>query len=106
MNAAGGTNPISWLTSSVSVSIRIKTSVGKSAVIQFGDDSQFWSEPQFTLDRTGTAWHVTHASTAQNETLLNGKAVSGSQPVKNGDELAVGRESKGIVKLPLKVSIN
>jgi hypothetical protein len=105
VNAAGGTNPISWLTSGVSVSIRIKTSVGKSVVSQFGEDSQFWSEPQFTLDRTGTDWQVTHASSAKNETLLNGKAVTGSQPLKDGDELAVGREGKGIIKLPLKVRI-
>ena len=89
-----------------SISFRISTVVGKSAAKQFGEDSQFWSEPQFTLDRTGTDWQVIHASNAQNETLLNGKSVSGSQLVKDGDVLAVGRESKGIIKLPLKVKIS
>ena len=88
-----------------SITVKIKTTVGKSVVGQFGEDAQFWSEPQFTLDRTGTDWKVTHHSNAQNETLLNGKAVTGTQPVKDGDELAVGREAKGIIKLPLKVSI-
>jgi hypothetical protein len=51
-------------------------------------------------------WAVVHKPGAKNETLLNGKAVSGSQPVKDGDQLAVGREAKGIVKLPLKVKVS
>ena len=87
------------------LTVRIKTSLGKSTVSKFGEDAQFWSEPQFTLDRTGTDWKVTHDSNAKHETMLNGKAVTGSQPVKNGDQLAVGNEARGIVKLPLKVSI-
>jgi serine/threonine protein kinase len=89
-----------------SITVRIKTSLGKSTVSKFGEDAQFWSEPQFTLGKNETgAWEVHHDSGAQNETLLNGKAVTGSEAVKDGDELAVGRESKGIIKLPLKVSI-
>ena len=88
------------------ITVRINTSVGKSTVSRLGKDAQFWSEPQFTLKRTGADWKVTHAKRAQNETLLNGKAVTGSQPVKHGDQLAVGREAKGIVKLPLKVKIS
>ena len=88
------------------ITVRINTSVGKSTVSRLGKDAQFWSEPQFTLKRTGADWKVTHAKRAQNETLLNGKAVTGSQPVKHGDQLAVGREAKGIVKLPLIVKIS
>ena len=89
-----------------SIPIRIKTAVGKSAVGQFGEDSQFWSEPQFTLEKAEAGWTVHHDSNAQNETLLNGKAVTEPQPVQDGDELAVGREAKGIVKLPLKVQVS
>jgi len=89
-----------------SLTLKIDTKIGKSAVTQFGEDSQFWSEPQFTLERTGVEWAVVYNPGAQNETLLNGKAVSGSQPVKDGDQLAVGREAKGIVKLPLKVKVS
>ncbi|MDC0050845.1 metallophosphoesterase, partial [Verrucomicrobia bacterium] len=89
------------------LTVRIKTSLGKSAVSKFGEDAQFWSEPQFTLGKNETGdWEVYHDSEAQNETLLNGKAVTRSEAVKDGDELAVGREAKGIVKLPLKVSIS
>jgi hypothetical protein len=89
-----------------SLTVNINTKIGKSAVTQFGEDSQFWSEPQFALERTGVEWVVVHSPSAQNETLLNGKAVSGSHPVKDGDQLAVGREAKGIVKLPLKVKLS
>ena len=89
-----------------SIEIKIKTTVGKSIVNQFGEDAQFWSEPQFSLEKVGDGWMVTHDSNAKNETMLNGKAVTGSQPVADGDQLAVGREAKGIVKLPLQVKIS
>ena len=81
------------------------TVIGKSSVKQFGKDATFWSEPQFSLEREGTDWAVTHHPKAKNETLLNGKAVTERQTVKDGDVLAVGRESKGIIKLPLTVRI-
>ena len=87
------------------MSIRIKTGVGKSNVGMFGEDAKYWENVQFTLDKQGDGWVVTHNAKAPNETLLNGKAVAGTQPVKNGDELAVGSESRGIKKLPLKVRI-
>ena len=80
--------------------------VGKSVVGKFGEDAQFWSEPQFTLEKTDAGWSVIHHPGAKNETILNGKAVTGSQPLADGDVLAVGRESKGIVKLPLNVKIS
>ena len=86
-----------------SVSIHMETDVGTSIVGKFGEDAQFWSEPQFTLEKTDAGWSVTHHPGAKNETMLNGKAVTGSQPLADGDVLAVGRESKGIVKLPLTV---
>ena len=85
--------------------IRIKTTLGKSVLSKFGEDSQFCSEPQFTLETKGKDWVVEHHPKAKNETLLNGKAVSSPTTLKNGDQLAVGRESKGIIKLPLKVRI-
>jgi len=36
---------------------------------------------------------------------MDGKTDTGAQPVKDGDELAVGSESRGIAKLPLKVRV-
>jgi len=87
-------------------SMRMNAVVGKSVVGKFGEDAQFWSEPQFTLEKTDVGWSVIHHPGAKNETILNGKAVTGSQPLADGDVLAVGRESKGIVKLPLNVKIS
>lgn len=88
------------------LSVRMKTALGEKTLAQFGEDSQYFSEPQFTLETNGEEWVVTHHRRAKNETLLNGKAVSSPATLKNGDELAVGREAKGIIKLPLKVQIN
>jgi eukaryotic-like serine/threonine-protein kinase len=81
-------------------------SLGKSIVRQFGEDAQYWSEPQFHLFKTDHNWRVVHNNKAKNETMLNGKSVTDSASLKDGDQLAVGRESKGIVKLPLQVRIN
>ena len=87
------------------MSIRIRTRVGKSNVTQFGEEAQFWANVQFILDKQGDGWVVTHNAKAPNETLLNGKTVTGTKPLKDGDVLAVGKESDGIIRLPLKVQI-
>ena len=89
-----------------SISIHVRTLVGQSTVDSFGEDAQFWDDPQFTLMPVPAGWAVLHNSSAKHETLLNGRTLTGSQPLKNGDQLAVGRESKGIIKLPLRVGIN
>jgi len=38
-----------------------------------------------------------------NETLVNGEALAAPRPLREGDVLAVGRQAKGITKLPLTV---
>ena len=40
---------------------------------------------------------------APNETLVNGQAITKARVLKQGDQIAVSRETKGIVKLPLLV---
>lgn len=97
--------PLTLEAAGKSVPIRVKTVVGKRFVTRFGEDADYWSEPQFTLEKTDADWAVTHHARAKHETLLNGKAVIGSQRVTDGDVLAVGREAKGLIKLPLKVRI-
>lgn len=88
-----------------SIVMHMKTVIGRVVCRQFGEDSQFWTDPQFTLNRDGEEWVVVPDGSAKNETMLNGVAITSSQTLKDGDELAVGRESKGILKLPLAVKI-
>ena len=88
-----------------SLVMHMKTIIGRTVCRQFGDDSQFWTDPQFTLERDEEDWMVIPNTGAKNETMLNGKAIASDQTLKDGDELAVGRESKGIIKLPLGVKI-
>ena len=88
-----------------SMSIGIKTRIGKSNVGKFGGDAKYWANVQFILDKQGDGWVVAHNAKAPNETLLNGKTVTGTKPLKDGDVLAVGKESDGIIRLPLKVQI-
>jgi hypothetical protein len=90
-----------------SMTFRIKQTIGKSTVGKFGEDSQFWSEPQFTIDKTPEGgWMVTHDPKATNATMLNGKTITGSQALSNGNQLSVGNEAKGVIKLPLTVTIS
>jgi hypothetical protein len=84
----------------------VETVVGQKAARQFGEDARFWHEPQFKLKQLDEGWAVFHNPGAENETLLNGRAFIGGKLLKDGDQLAVGRESMGIIKLPFKVKIS
>ena len=59
-----------------------------------------------TLENRDDGWYVVPNNDATNETILNSKAVTSATKLSNGDELGVGRESKGIVKLPLKAALS
>jgi serine/threonine protein kinase len=88
----------------VSLGISIKTSIGKYLCQKMGSDAQYLDETQFVIDKNSSGeWIMVPNPSAANETLLNGKAIKGPTPLKGGDTIGVGRESKGIVKLPLKV---
>ena len=90
-----------------SISFNITTKLSEYSVRQCGEDSQFWDKDwQMTLENRDDGWYVVPNNDATNETILNSKAVTSSTKLSNGDELGVGRESKGIVKLPLKVALS
>jgi len=38
-----------------------------------------------------------------NQTLVNGRALTGPHPLRAGDQIAVGNEAKKVAKLPLIV---
>mgnify|MGYP001330714394 CR=1 FL=1 len=87
------------------ISINIKTEIGRGALSRFGEDSQFLTDHQFTLDRKGVDWIVIPNQKSKNDTLLNGKTITSVQTLKDGDVLGVGSEAKNVNKLPLKVRI-
>ena len=85
-----------------SMAIGVRTPLGKHAVRQFGDEYVHWDTEQCTIERGPDGnWQVVPSPDTTNETLLNGAAITTPQPLREGDVIAVGRESKGIVKLPL-----
>jgi ribosomal protein L7/L12 len=88
--------------------LRVKTDIGKALCKRFGPDSEFWTNPQFTCEPLprdeDEGWQIIPNTKAKNETLINGRAITSPQVVKSGDILSVGRESKGIIKLPLLVN--
>ncbi len=84
--------------------IGVRTELGKALVLRLGPDGEFWDGRQCVLERPdGRQWVVSPIPGAANETLLNGKTLVAAQPLRQGDQLAVGREAKGVMKLPLTV---
>ena len=83
----------------------VRTEVGKHLVRQFGSDAEFWDARQCVLERRpDRRWQIVPLPGAANETLLNGELLVAPQVLHEGDVIAVGRKSAGIVKLPLTVS--
>ncbi|MGL6074901.1 MAG: FHA domain-containing serine/threonine-protein kinase [Fimbriiglobus sp.] len=80
--------------------------IGRSVLVRFGEESVYTSEPQFRLDRADNGWFVAPIGETKNQTLLNGRHLTVRTRLKTGDVLAVGKESKGVVKLPLQVTVD
>ena len=84
--------------------LRIRTELGKMLMRQFGDEAEFWAERQCVLERgAGGQWSVKPVGPTTNQTLVNGRALTGPQLLKAGDQIAVGNEAKKVAKLPLVV---
>lgn len=85
-----------------SLQIGVRTVLGKTLVRQFGPDSEFWDNRQCVLERhSGRQWVISPLAGTTNETLVNGAALTAPRPLRQGDRIAVGRQAKGIVKMPL-----
>ena len=69
---------------------------------QFGPDGEFWDNRQCVLERSSAGqWLVSPVDDATNETLVNGQTLTGPRALRQGDVIAVGRQAKGIAKMPL-----
>jgi hypothetical protein len=86
------------------LTLGVRTPLGKHIVRQFGEDANVWDSEQLVVERGADgAWQVVPGAGTTNETLLNGMAITTPQQLQAGDVIAVGREAKGIAKLPLTV---
>jgi serine/threonine protein kinase len=82
--------------------IGVRTELGKALLRQFGQDSEFWDNRQCVLERhSGGQWVVSPVAGTTNETLVNGTTLMAPRPLRQGDQIAVGRQAKGVVKMPL-----
>ena len=90
---------------SSSLDIAVGQDIGSALLGQFGSDSRFCSSRQFSVAQKGGRWFLTHCPSATNHTLVNGQIPREEQQLKDGDIVSVGNASKGVSKLPLKVSL-
>ena len=87
-----------------SLRLSVRTELGKVLMRQFGADAEFWDYRQCVIERGADGqWSLFPAGPTTNETLVNGRAVMRASILSPGDRIAVGREAKGIAKLPLTV---
>ncbi len=87
-----------------SLQIGVRTELGKALVRQFGPDGEFWDNRQCVLERNaGQQWVVSPVAETTNETLVNGEALIAPRALRQGDLIAVGRQAKGVIKMPLTV---
>jgi len=112
-SGSGGGGPGQLTLSSVSggtrpVRIGINTSIGKSSIEQMmrGDDTvRFWADPQFSVEKGGDGWYLSHAPGARNMTTVNGSPVSGKVRLVAGDSISLqGKSGKQVT--PIKVLSN
>jgi hypothetical protein len=86
------------------VTFGVETKVGKALLRQLGDDHKFYHSEQYTLAKDPEGfWQVVPDENAPNDTMYNGKKITETVRLEPGDQLAAGREAKGVIKLPLTV---
>ncbi len=86
--------------------LNVETPLGKYAWAPAGDEAKrFLDERQCVITRNDAGqWTVEPNTSAPNETMVDGKAITEATVLQEGTELAVGREVKGIVKIPMIVA--
>ncbi len=90
-----------------STAMRITTRLNRRAVREFGEEARFWdSSWQMTLERRDDGWYAVPNPKAPNESIVNGRRIMETTMLSSGDEIAVGRTSKGLIKLPLSIRLD
>jgi serine/threonine protein kinase len=89
-----------------SLGIRVRTELGKGLMQQFGPEAEFWDNRQCVIERGPAGqWVLSPVGPTVNETLVNGRALTSPRLLNQGDVVAVGREAKGVAKLPLTLRV-
>jgi len=87
-----------------SLKIRIRTELGKELVRNLGPGGEFWDTRQCLVEpNSARQWIISPLPDAINETLVNGVTLTTPRELRQGDSIAVGRQEKGLLKLPLVV---
>jgi len=103
---ASDKGPLTLQSPAGEIPILVRTTVGQRLIRKFGEDARFWHEDQMVIEPREGRWFVIPNTSAPNETILNGKAVTKPTQIKHGDVIGAGRESKGVMKLPLTVRLS
>ena len=85
-----------------SLQIGVRTELGKALVRQFGPDGEFWDNRQCVVERRAVGnGSCRRLPGTTNETLVNGRRSPAPHALRDGDLIAVGRQAKGVIKMPL-----
>lgn len=88
----------------VPLQARVRTVVNAGMLQSQGADARFFHPDwQFRLIPAVEGWTLEPNLEAPNETIVNGKAVKSPVMLSAGDIVGVGREAKGVLKLPMTV---
>lgn len=91
----------------VVLTARVDTHCGKRNFQKIHAEAVFLSDPQFRVfPAADGCWNIEHATTAKNETIVDGRPLRGRMTLNNGAIVSVGNSSKGISKFPLLCSIS
>ena len=85
--------------------LRTRQALGSATLKSLNEDARYFESNHFDLILEGLFWYIQPMPGTENELLLNGKAVREKLEIKDGDVIAVGRESTGVQKCPLVVEV-
>ena len=85
--------------------VRIRSVVGRALLEAFGPDARYASHGQFVLMPGNGTWFIEPDLSAVNDTLVNGARLQGRLRLRDGDIVSIGRESRGLSLLPVRVRL-
>lgn len=86
-----------------SMTININTTIGKNVLRQtIGDEADYFSNPQFQIQKANDGWYLSTNNNAVNKTVVNGKQVSEPVRLSQNDKIGiVGKSGRQIIPLSI-----